>query len=83
MKKEALHIICKVCCTALEDSPSDPLDPITARFIMLKNNGKLKTPSRSTFEVVEKAEDILKFHVASKSIGYCFTILQGTLLVLL
>lgn len=59
-------ITCTTCYNSLLDSEDDKLDPAIARLIQLKNRGGLKVPSRSTYQLIEKAEEVFMANVVGK-----------------
>ena len=58
---------CSFCGPALEDSLDDPLNPVLARIIRLKDRGGLKNPSRSTFQIVLRAEEVFMSEIANNN----------------
>lgn len=61
------NVGCKICETALFNSPLDEISPQHSRLIFLKSNGSLKIPSNSAFQVMLKAEEVFRRDVVGEN----------------
>ena len=57
---------CQSCCSALENSSEDPIDPAVARLIRLKDKGGLKYPSKSTYKIIMMSEKVFLSEIANQ-----------------